>query len=187
MKKKKFKLSPREVGLFAVLCLILLGFCYYKFFYVNIQDQIKELNANRDAEISQTNTLSKRIALVESMRKSLEENRDGMLKNPIPKYDNGKAVTKELEKVLSVTDSYSLNFSSITHNDYIAQRPVRISFSADSYSTARAIVTRLDSSESFNQISDVSINMEQGSFDEDGNYSAPCTVSMNITYFEVDG
>lgn len=187
MKTKKFKLSPREAVLFAVLGLILLGFCYYKFFYTNIQDQIKNLNASRDAEISQTQTLSKRVALVESMRRSLEENKDGTLQNPIPAYDNGKAVTKELEKVLSVTENYSLNFSAITHNDYIAQRPVRISFSADSYNTARAIISRLDSSEFLNQISDVSINMEQGSFDEDGNYSAPCSVNMNITYFEVDG
>lgn len=187
MKTKKFKLSSREAVLFVVLGVILLGFCYYKFFYVNIQDQIKNLHASRDSEISQTNTLAKRVALVESMRRSMEENKDGMLKDPIPDYDNGKAVTKELEKVLSVTESYSLNFSGITHNDYIAQRAVRISFTANSYDTARAIITRLDGSKFFNQISDVSFNMNQGSFDENGDYLAPCSVSMNITYFEVDG
>ena len=187
MKKKKFTFTAREAKLFAVLGVIILGFCYYKFFYVNLQDQIKRLNAERDAEISQTQSLSKRIAQVESMRRSLEENRDEMLDIPIPDYDNGKAVTKELERILSGTDSYSLSFTSISHNDYIAQRPVRISFSTESYASARAILTKLDASELFNQISDVSFNMGQGNFDEDGNYHSSCSVGLNITYFEVDG
>ena len=184
--KKKTKLSSREKILFVLLGVIILGFCYYKFFYTNIQDQIKVLNTDRDFEASQTNTLASRVALVNSMRKSLEESKSGEM-NPIPEYDNGKAVTKGMEKILSATDSYSLNFSAITHNDYIAERTVRVSFTTGSYEASRAIVSKLNDSEFFNQISDVSFSMEKGSFDEDGNYNAPCSVNLIITYFEVDG
>lgn len=186
MKEKK-KISTRETLLFAVLGILVLGLCYYKFFYMHIQGQIATLEADRDFEQSQITTLNSRVALVNSMRDSVDASKSEVLADPLPEYDNGKSVIKELNRILAATDTYSLNFAAITHNDYIAERPVQITFKSPSYKAARTIISKLNSSEYFNQISDVSMNVEKGSYDEDGNYNASCSVSLTITYFEVDG
>lgn len=186
MKTKK-KISTKETILFVILGVLVLGLCYYKFFYTNINGQIAQLQADKQFEQTQTKTLATRVALVQSMRESVDVSRSGELDEPIPEYDNGKAVIKELNRILASTETYSLNFSPINHNDYIAERPVKISFTTPSYESSRAIVTRLNGSEFFNQISDVSFTEEKGSYDADGNYNAPCSVTLTITYFEVDG
>jgi len=184
---KKNKLSSRELGLLVFLGLIVLGFCYYRFFYLNVTSQIATLKADMEMEQTQTATLSARVGQVDAMRESVDEAKSGALSEPIPAYDNGKNVIKELNKILASTENYSLNFYTLTHNDYIAERPVQINFTSASYKAARAIISRLNSSEYFNQISDVSFNMAQGTYDEEGNYNCPCSVTLTITYFEVDG
>ena len=114
------------------------------------------------------------------MQQKIDEVRASGEERTIPEFDNSGKLMLDLHRILDTAMDYSLDFSqSTTQNNYVVLRPVTMSFQTRTYAQARAIVDALSESENMNQISDLSIRMDEG------REGASVRTDLVITYFEV--
>ena len=177
MSKKKF--STKETVLLVFLVVLVLGFCYYKIYLQPLQNQITSLQQQTDDVQLQVDSNMIIAAEVNRMQAVIDAKKSDGESHAIPFYDNSRALTAELNDILSTTDSFTLNFGTVTEDDYLVLRPVSLSFETGSYAQARALIDRLNASDNVMQISDLTLRMG------DSAREGTVQVSMSITYFEV--
>ena len=187
MNKKNGKnLSSREKLLLAVLGVMILALCYIKFFLDPVRAKTAEYLSQAESEKVQTASLQSRVTKVVSMRKAIDEAKtEAREPQYVPQYDNSKPVVSELNRILSGSTGYSLSFGVLSRNDYIVERPIQISFTADSYQDARKILTELHDSSFMNMIYDVSFS-DSAAVASRSSEDKGCSMELMITYFEAD-
>ena len=188
------KLSKREKILLAVLVVIIIGVCWYKFIYEPVNNQIAQLNNDLNTEQSDLTVLLPKIKQKNEMKKAVEEIKASGSVEKIPVYDNSKELMVALNKVMSKADSYTINFGQAGRDGYIFIHKILISFTTRGYKQARQIIDQLTTETFVNQISDVSfsnsvINREvinkQG--ETVSRTEEETRVNLTITFFEIDG
>ena len=174
----KRKLSPREWMLLGVLAVLVIVVGYIVLFYMpttNARD-----SALSETESCKQQTEAARVRLEEKrrMERELEEIFD---QNPNPlslaDYDNLQSVMVELNSILAATQNYSLSFATVDTSQDIVRREITISYTCDSYATAKSVLQRLHDSAYRCMLNNVNIS---GGRSNDSSAS----VSGSIVFFE---
>ncbi len=160
----KRRLSAREVALLIVLLVLVAASAYYLWFYVPMQEKQTALegqilDTRNEIEIDKV-----RVVKMEQME---EELRQIFADDPDPvsmaAYDNSQRVMFELHSILSETDDYSLNFSSVNTgaDDNIVRRNISMNFETDDYEAAKSVLQKLHDSDYRCMMDDLSIRAEE--------------------------
>ena len=176
--------TTREKVMMVILALLMIGIGYYKLILEPINLGVEDYNtrAAEEQDIITTNMLL--VQKKKMMEAELTELFAQGDPTPIPSYDNVGPLIVELHSILDGTVDYTLTFSDTSYlsGGYLVRRPIRLDFTAGSYSQARSIINRLHDSVNINQISDLSISLVKNNDQEESGVS----VSMVITYFELE-
>ena len=178
---KKSKLSGKDGILLLFLGILLIGVIYYLTFYSPLQKELTELS-NQSVEVdSQIDIASAKVVSMNSMQTEVDEilSRPADQITEIAPYDNAKVVMTELNSILSRSLEYKLTFSDPRiENNGTVRRSVSLSFTCDSYATAKSIISDLAGSRWRCLITSLSVN-SNGSIAEE-----PVAVTASITFFE---
>lgn len=170
-------LTKREMGMLLFLVILVIALGYIKLIFEPLQAQTAQYRSNTLQEQSELELELVRLNQMQEMQRKIDEVRASGEERTIPEYDNSGRLMLDLHRILGTAMDYSLDFSqSTTQDNYIVLRPVTMSFQTRTYAQARAIVDALSESENMNQISDLSIRMDEG---------ASVQTELVITYFEV--
>ena len=188
------KLSKREKILLAVLAVIIVVVCWYKFIYEPVNNQIAQLNSDQNAEQTDLLVLIPKIKQKNEMQAAVDEIKASGSVEKIPVYDNSKELMVALNKVMSTANSYTIDFGEADRDGYIFIHKLLITFTTDGYRQARQIIDRLTTETFVNQISDVKVTNDvktQNVVNAKGETVAKTIeetkVSLTITFFEIDG
>ena len=181
-KKKKSKLSTRELVMVIFLVLLLIGVGYYMGFYTPLQQELSNISSQSAEMDTQISAALSRISQMNTMQEEL----DAILALPedeikeIAPYDNRDAVMAQLYGILAQTQDYSLNFNNPNiQGDGTVRRTVSMSFHCDNYDSAKAVLEALADSPWRCLIGNVSFSSDDGNL-----YTGGISVSATITYFE---
>lgn len=173
------QLTAREWMLLALLGIILVVCGYILLFYMPMTNERDRCISETESCRTQTEALQLRLEDKYRMERELKE----LFEQEVPPlslapYDNLQPVMFELNTVLSGTQNYSLSFASLDASQSIIRRSIALSFTAESYAAAKAVLQQLHDSAYRCMLDSVSLGMGQGQ--GDGNVS----VSGTIVYFE---
>lgn len=159
------KLTGRELTLLAILFLLVVVSAYYLWFYVPVTEEIEVLKG----QIEDTRTLLEvqqaRLERKRAMEKELEEL---FAENPDPvamaPYDNSRNVMFELNTILSQTDYYSLNFSTVDtgQGEGVVRRNISLQFEVGGYETAEEILRQLHDNPNRCMLDNLSVTVSEG-------------------------
>ena len=188
------KLSKREKILLAVLVVVILVVCWYKFVYEPVNNQIAEYHSNLNAEQTELTTLLPKIKQKNDMKKAVEEIKASGSVEKIPVYDNSKEIMVALNKVMSKADSYTVDFGQADRDGYIFIHKILINFTTRGYKQARQIIDQLTTETFVNQISDIRFSnrsVTRNIVNRNGEVASrteeETQVNLTITFFEIDG
>lgn len=173
-------LTKRETGMLLFLVILVIALGYIKLIFEPLQAQTAQYRSNTLQEQSELELELVRLNQMQEMQRKIDEVRASGEERTIPEYDNSGRLMLDLHRILGTAMDYSLDFSqSTTQDNYIVLRPVTMSFQTRTYAQARSIIDALSESENMNQISDLSIRMDEG------REGATVRTELVITYFEV--
>lgn len=138
-------LTPRESGLTLFLALLLLIYVYYLLIWQPVSDRIAAADAARlgsEAEIQIEEVKAAKLQEMEQALDELEKAPAGSLSEIAP-YDNAENIVRILNEALSAADSYNLIFSPVEVEEKIAVRTIQMTFTCQTYASAREIVHTL--------------------------------------------
>ena len=188
------KLSKREKILLAVLIVVIVAVCWYKFIYAPVNSQIDTLNRNRDTEQTELTVLLPKIKQKQDMQAAVEKIKAQGSVERIPVYDNSKELMVALNKVLSTAKSYSINFGEADRDDYIFLHKILLTFETNTYKQARQLIEKLTTETFVNQISDIRVtndsttrNIVNAKGETVTKLDEETKVTLTITFFEIDG
>ena len=188
------KLSKREKILLAVLVVVILVVCWYKFIYEPTNNQIEKFDRDLATEQTELIALLPKIKQKNEMQKAVEEIKASGSVEKIPVYDNSKELMVALNRVMSTAKSYSVNFGEADRDGYIFIHKLLINFTTDGYKQARQIIDRLTTETFVNQISDISFsnavrtrNVVNAKGETAERKTEETSVTLTITFFEIDG
>ena len=178
---KNKKLSARELVLVIILAVLLIGVCYYMFYYTPLQNELQDIS-NQSAEVdSQISVASAKLGSMSAMQEELDEvfARPESEITEIAPYDNAKVVMSELNGILGHSKNYKLTFTDpVIEDDGTVRRTVSMNFKCDNYSSAKQIIGNLSSSRWRCLMKNVSVGAEENIRAEEVNCSA------TIVFFE---
>ena len=174
-------LSSREKVLMLVLAILLVGACWFRFFYQPVSEQTLEYHTMRDGELDKITATAGQVNSLRRMKESLNEYKSSGNVEPIPRYDNGKPLMVALDAIRNRAVEFEFQFEEPVLDEYIYSRTVHVSFTTKTYRQARTIIDDLSEETYVNQISDVQITMDAG---EKKNL---VNVGLTITFFEMAG
>ena len=173
-------LTKRETGMLLFLVILVIALGYFKLIFEPIQEQTAQYQNDTVQEQSELDMELVRLNQMQEMQRKIDEVRASGEERTIPEYDNSGRLMMDLHRILNTAMDYSLDFSQgTTQDNYIVLRPVTMRFQTRTYAQARAIIDALSESEDVNQISDLSIRMDEG------REGASVRTELVITYFEV--
>ena len=144
---KKLKMTAREYILVVILLLLLIGICYYEFYYSPLQTRLQSLSTQSGELDSETSVAAARLGTMSKMQKELDEifARPQNEITEIAPYDNAKVVMNELNGILSQSQNYKLTFSDpVIEAGGIVRRTVSMNFSCTSYYSALQVINNLN-------------------------------------------
>ena len=173
----KRKLTPREWMLLGVLAVLVVVVGYITLFYVPTTNARDTALAETESIKEQTMAAQIRLAEKHRMVRELDELFD---RNPNPlalaDYDNLQPVMVELNSILAATQNYSLSFATVNASQSIIRREISISFTCESYATAKVVLQRLHDSMYRCMLNNVTIS--------GGRDGGSVSVSGSIVFFE---
>lgn len=184
------KLSSREVFMLIILVVLVVGSCWYMFFYTPLQNEILDIQAKS----AQLDTDIATAAAKAAKMKSMQEEVDAILARPadeiteIAPYDNATVVIAQLNGILSASEEYNLTFRDVAVNsDGTVRRVINMTFRCESYASARIIVDALSGSHWRCIVNSVNMSVpqkeiEQGDMPNIMKY--PVEVTAQVTFFE---
>lgn len=143
------RISTRDRVLLVFLAVLLIGVCYYLFFFKPLQAELQSVS-RQAAEVEDQTAIA--LAKATSM-KGMQDELDEILSRPeneiteIAPYDNAKVVMTQLNGILSASENYSLSFKDpAIQDDGTVRRVVEMSFDCKDYNSAKKIIEALSSS-----------------------------------------
>ena len=179
----KYTFSAREKFMLAVLGLIAIGFAWYQFLFMPIQNRIADL----DMQIQQTQDeillRQTTAATVESQQAAIAQwESEGVKPVFLPAFDNTQQLMAFLHGTLSATDNYSMSFDNPSiADDGTVHRLGTITFTIEDYKSARSVVEAIARGPypckvSALGVADKTVDSSNGSGD--------VSVNMQVTFFE---
>lgn len=179
---KKAKLSLRETIMLLFLVVLLVGVCYYMFFYTPLQNEMASIATQSSDCDSQITISMGKVQKMDEMQAELDEifSRPADEITEIAAYDNKEVVLNQLYGILGRTSEYSLNFTDPeVQEDGTVRRNISMSFHCESYDAAKDVIRDLTDSHWRCLVSNLSIACEEGDLMTYG-----VTVNATITFFE---
>ena len=184
------KLSSREVFMLIILVVLVVGSCWYMFFYTPLQNEILDIQAKS----AQLDTDIATAAAKAAKMKSMQEEVDAILARPadeiteIAPYDNATVVIAQLNGILSASEEYNLTFRDVAVNsDGTVRRVINMTFLCESYASARSIVDALSGSHWRCIVNSVNMSVPTKEIDRDdvpNIMKYPVEVTAQVTFFE---
>lgn len=178
---KKGRLTLREYILVSILLILLLGVCYYMFYYTPLQNDLQSIRTETSEIQSEIEVATAQYASMSKMQAELDEifsnGKDKVTE--IAPYDNAKVVMSELNGILSQSLNYKLSFADpIIEADGTVRRTVGMSFSCNGYDSAKRIINNLCSSRWRCLMKNISVNGDKNIVDNQ------VTCNATIVFFE---
>lgn len=184
----KYSFSAREKVLIVGLSIALIVVAWYRFVFMNIQNQITNIDGQIANVQNQLTSYQTRSAKLEQMRKAVKDYQDqGVDPTFMPEYDNTKSLMAYLQSVLGAT-RYNISFDDPTYSeeDQTVHRSGTVSFETTSYEQARAISQQILRGPYPCQCDAFSIDDATLSAKANGSAqnSAKVSVTLEVTFFE---
>lgn len=184
------KLSSRDAMLLIFLVVLIIGSCWYMFFYTPLQNEILDIRSQSSQMDTEITTAMAKV----SKMKAMQEEVDAILAQPadqiteIAPYDNATVVIAQLNGILAASDEYKLTFRDVEVNDDgTVRRVINMSFLCSDYANARSIVDALSSSHWRCIVNSVTMGVPKDALgtDETPNLMLyPVEVNAQVTFFE---
>lgn len=178
MKSTHREFNKAEKALLLVLSLLLVGLAYFQFIYKPISTQISTAHSERDALETELMGVQTRLTQLAKMQEELD--RIGETADRMESYNNAKAELALLNSSLLDAQQYSISFADVTRDGDQIRRNFTLQFTADSFATAKSILTRLTASEFRCLLGNVDYSTESGRGDE----AERVSVSVDATFYE---
>lgn len=155
------------------MCLIAV---YNYAFYIPTQAKIENYKQEALVVDDQILVAEVKAAKLNRMEKELAEIKAGDMTNikELPKYDNSRNVMNSLSSILVKASQYNVSFSGVSEEEGIVRRNIALTYSADSYEIAKAILSDIYDGEYRCLMKDLHITQGSGTWN----------VNVQITYFE---
>lgn len=158
-----YTFSRREKALLLIFAILLLAIVWFVFVYQRTTNEITRLDSEISATQIQVSADRERVDQLDMMRNVIEQRKaEGAEPTVMPDYDNMRALMTELNGIMRSTQTYSLSFDEVVHEegaDHV-DRGVRIDYTVASYRNAESIVKALAGGTYPCRIDSVSINDE---------------------------
>lgn len=174
--------SRREKLLLLVLVIILLVGLYFYLVHFPIVNRTAEIGTETDEVLFEQDVANARLAVYNDMKSELDEI-SAMPAGEVtemPIYDNANTLMLHLNRIFSGTNQ-KLSFDTVNIDGNVAERTMRFSFTAQSYTQARAVITDLTGTGFRCLLDSLSITPSEGNV-EDGQL---LEVSGSITFYEL--
>ncbi|NCB41958.1 MAG: hypothetical protein EOM59_05000 [Clostridia bacterium] len=179
MMRREF--SKREKVLLLVLAFMILALLYYVVVQKTIVNttrtaQLRINDAQAELEIEEIKL--ERMLFMQEKLDAISESEAASVSR-IADYDNIQPLMIELNNILAKARGYNLGFLDIDFTEGLARRTIKMSFSADSYATAKSILEALATCKYKSLVGSVGFSSGQDDLMV-GNVS----VQLDITFYE---
>lgn len=171
MEQKSRKTKITELVLLGALLLAMMAIAYYLFVYRVAVARVNELHDRRDEMTVELQTVQAGLLELRRMQDELDE-LEGQVSR-VESYNNAKEELAALNKILQVADTYTVSFSNAAKSGDLIRRNISLNFTADSFSTAKAILTELTRCKYRCLLGDIHYSG-----------SGPVSVSVGATFYE---
>ncbi len=173
--------TTREKVLLLILALILLAELYYLLVHRRVQTEIEDARTRIETATVFYDIESAKAVKKKEMKKKIQEaGKDGSIR-PLPDYDNSANVVAYLNGVMASVEEYDLVFNEVEFSDYVAMRPLSMSFNCQGYPAVRNIVTQLENGPYYCEVTGLSMAADDGASDMTG---GGVSVQMTAVFYE---
>lgn len=186
--------SVREKLLLALLIVILVISGYISLFYMPMTSERDRCIGEAEQCRIQTEAAQVRLEDKRRMERELEEIFSGdTAPVSIASYNNLQPVMRELNEILRLARNYSLNFGTVDASQTVVRRQISISFTTDSYASAKEVLSRLHDSAFRCMLNNISVSLGRRNedrwdpgfwLDSWDDWDGDVAVSGTIVYFE---
>lgn len=140
-----YTFSTREKVLLAVLAVVALVVIWYKFVFMNIQDQTREVESQIAAVQDEMILYQTETAGLSNMKAQIEAlEAQGYKANELPQYDNTQPLMAFLNSTLAGSRGFTVSFDDPTlGDDGLVHRTGTITYGCGSYDEARNIASNI--------------------------------------------
>lgn len=182
-----YTFSAREKFMLAVLAFVGVIIAWYQFVFVNYQNRMNSLESEL-ATVEEEILLSQsRAEALHKMKAAVEQYKaqgiDPML---LPSFDNTKNLMAYLNGVLASSTGYSMSFDNpaVSEDDGSVHRTGTITYTADSYKSARSIAEAIARGPYACQVTALSITDESSQVTGSSKSSGAVSASLQVTFLE---
>lgn len=185
-----YTFSTREKVLIAILGFVAVGILWYRFVFINIQDQVARIDgriAEAQTELANVQAQSAAVSKMQSAIKEYEK--EGIKPVVLPDYDNTQNLMAYLNGVLGTTANYKITFEDAVKDekDGSIHRTGKIIFGCDTYDEARSIVENIGHGPYPCQIDGFSIadkSVANTKKNTSKNKNSMVNATVQVTYYE---
>lgn len=181
------KLSGRDAVLLVILVVLVVGSCWYMFFYTPLQSEIQDIQAQSAQVDTEISVAAVRVSRMQAMQDEIDE----ILARPedeiteIAPYDNATVIIAQLNGILSASQEYNLSFRDVSINDDgTVRRPIAMTFRCPNYQSARKIIAALNGSKWRCIVNSVSVTAASNADGVANVMDGGVEVSAQVTFFE---
>ena len=155
--RREFTQREEVLLLFLVVLLLISG--YVKLFMEPLNTQLEDAQTRLAAAQDSLVVEQTKLAQMQQMEKELEstDSTNAYQEPEIPDYDNIDNVMIQLDAILSAATDYQMTFSNVQFGNKLVSRPIQMTLSASSYSTAKTILTDLYNCRYCCSLSDITV------------------------------
>ncbi len=178
------RFTTREKILLLVLALILLAELYFLLVHQRVKREFAEARERTEIATVSYDLESARAAKKQEMLDKIRKATSDSGVHPLPDYDNSTNVVAYLNGVMAATEEYNLVFNTVDFNNYVAIRPINMSFICRNYAAVRDIVAQLENGPYYCEVTGLLMSAEDGIGDMRGE---AVSVQMTAVYYEYAG
>lgn len=173
--------TNREKTLLMILVVMLLGVAYHLAIQTPVSERIQNAQAAESAASDEMTLETIKATKMKKMQTVIDA-ADDSTKAEIPIYDNLEKVMLQLDAILGTTTDYSLNFDEITKSNNLIYRPIKMTFTCQSYNAAKTVLTNLNNCKYRCMLDDISVGTT--SKDSTNISNSEVEVNLTITFIE---
>ncbi len=178
------RFTTREKILLLVLALILLAELYFLLVHQRVKREFAEARERIEIATVSYDLESARAAKKQEMLDKIRKATSDSGVHPLPDYDNSTNVVAYLNGVMAAAEEYNLVFNTVDFNNYVAIRPINMSFICRNYAAVRDIVAQLENGPYYCEVTGLLMSAEDGIGDMRGE---AVSVQMTAVYYEYAG
>ncbi len=178
------KFTTREEILLLILAVILLGELYFLLVHQRVEREFAEAKTRTETATVTYDIESVKAEKKQEMQEKIREALRDSSVRPLPDYDNSTNVVAYLNGVMAGTEEYNLVFNAVDLSNYVAMRPINMSFSCVGYAAVRDIVAQLENGPYYCEVTGLSMSVANETGDMTGEL---VFVQMTAVFYEYAG